>query len=104
MDQPPRLVESKVKFFLKGALQHSNKTKNLYISRIYNIVLAILFFLILGGFLFYKYKGRLTPIEKEAKKRREYQHVLIQIKKLQLANQKTNGNMFTNLPVNHNLV
>jgi len=102
MDQTPRLVESKVKFFLKGALQHSNKIRNLYINWIYNAVLTTLFISLLIGFLFYKYKGRLTPIEKEAKKRREYQHVLIQIKKLQMANQKTTGNMFTNLPVNHN--
>ncbi len=104
MDQTPRLVESKVKFFMKGALQHSNKTKNLYISWIYNVVLASFLFIAVTGFLFYKYKGRLTPIEREAKKTREYQHVLIQIKKLQMANQRTNGNMFTNLPVSHNLV
>ena len=104
MDQPPRLVEPKVQFFMKGALQHSNKTKNLYISWLYNTAMAIIFVIILGGFLFYKYKGRLTPIEREAKNRREYQHVLIQIKKLQMANQKTNGNMFTNLPINHSLV
>lgn len=95
----PNLVESRAKIFLKGALKQSHEIKNKYIDKIYNIGLAILLVVIFGGFLLYKYKGALTPVEKEIKKRKEYQDILIQIKKIENKQIKDNQQLLTDLPV-----
>ena len=95
----PNLVESRAKVFLGGALRHSHEVKKKYINNIYNFGLAILLVVIFGGFLLYKYKGRLTPAEKAIKKRKEYEHVLIQLKKIENRQFKENQTLLTDLPI-----
>jgi hypothetical protein len=95
----PNLVESKAKVFLGGALKHSHEVKKKYINQIYNFGLAIMLIAIFGGFLLFKYKGRLTPVEKAVKKRKEYEHVLIQLKKIENKQFKENQTLLTDLPI-----
>lgn len=95
----PNLVESKAKVFLGGALKHSHEVKKKYINQIYNFGLAIMLIAIFGGFLLFKYKGRLTPVEKAVKKRKEYEHVLIQLKKIENKQLKENQTLLTDLPI-----
>ena len=95
----PNLVETRAKVFLGGALRHSHDTKKKYVNYIYNLGLAILFIIIVGGFLIFKYKGRLTPLEKNIKKRKEYEHVLIQLKKIENRQHKENQTLLTDLPI-----
>lgn len=95
----PNLVESKAKVFLGGALKHSHEVKKKYINQIYNFGLAIMLIAIFGGFLLFKYKGRLTPVEKAAKRRKEYEHVLIQLKKIENKQFKENQTLLTDLPI-----
>jgi hypothetical protein len=95
----PNLVEPKAKVFLKGALKHSHTIKHRYINQIYNFGLGILLIVIFGGFLLFKYKGRLTSVEKEIKKRKEYEHVLIQLKKLENRQFKESQVLLTDLPI-----
>ncbi len=95
----PNLVESKAKVFLGGALKHSHEVKKKYIDQIYNFGLAIMLIAIFGGFLLFKYKGRLTPVEKAVKKRKEYEHVLIQLKKIENKQFKENQTLLTDLPI-----
>ena len=95
----PNLVESKAKVFLGGALRHSHDTKKRYMNHVYNFGLAILLVIVFGGFLLFKYKGRLTPVEKAIKKRKEYEHVLIQLKKIENRRFKENQTLLTDLPI-----
>ena len=95
----PNLVEGKAKVFLGGALRHSHEVKRKYINQIYNFGLAILLIVIFGGFLLFKYKGRLTPVEKAIKKRNEYEHVLVQLKKIESKQFKENQTLLTDLPI-----
>ena len=87
------------KVFLGGALRHSHEVKRKYINQIYNFGLAILLIVIFGGFLLFKYKGRLTPVEKAIKKRNEYEHVLVQLKKIESKQFKENQTLLTDLPI-----
>ena len=95
----PNLVESRAKVFLGGALRHSHEVRKKYIDQIYNFGLAILLISVVGGFLLFKYKGRLTPAEKAIKKRKEYEHILIQLKKIENRQFKDNQTLLTDLPV-----
>tara|TARA_B100001250_G_C19704142_1_gene746155 strand:+ start:230 stop:541 length:312 start_codon:yes stop_codon:yes gene_type:complete len=95
----PNLVERKAKVFLGGALKHSHEIKHKYINQLYNFGLAIVLILIVGGFLLFKYKGKLTPVEKAIKKKKEYEHVLIQLKKLENKQFKENQTLLTDLPI-----
>ena len=95
----PSLVEAKAKVFLKGALKHSHEIKHRYINHIYNLGLGILLLMVFGGFLLFKYKGKLTPVEKEIKKRKEYEHILIQLKKLENRQLKEKQVLLTDLPM-----
>ncbi len=95
----PNLVEGRAKVFLGGALRHSHEVKKTYINKIYNFGLAILLIVVLGGFLCFKYRGCLTPVEKAIKKRKEYEHVLIQLKKIDNKKFKENQTLLTDLPI-----
>ena len=65
----------------------------------------MVFVLIIGGFLYYKYRGKLTPEEKERKFREEKKDVLIRLNALNvnIENSKRNGpngaNLITDLPM-----
>ena len=65
----PILIEPGVKYFLSQTLKQCNEFKNKYNNIIFNISLAVGFFLLLGTILLYKYRGKLTPSEKEIKNR-----------------------------------
>ena len=100
MSDPPRLVDAKVKGFIGGALKYSHSIKEKYINMAYNIVLFIILIVVGGGFLIYKFRGKLTPIEQSIKKRKEYEHVLVQLKKLQTEKLNANQSLITQLPIN----
>ena len=99
MQDVPKLVDPKVKGFLKGALSYSHSIKKEYVNVAYNIFFAVIFIFIIGSFLIYKYRGKLTPVEKEVKKRKEYDHVLLQIKKMETEKFKEGGSVITHLPI-----
>ena len=95
----PNLVDAKVKGFLGGALKYSHKIKQGYINLAYNITLGAIFLIICSGFLIFKYKGKMTNVEKEIKKRKEYQHVLVQLKKIENDKLYEGKSLLTNLPI-----
>tara|TARA_B110000977_G_scaffold185568_1_gene250514 strand:- start:344 stop:763 length:420 start_codon:yes stop_codon:yes gene_type:complete len=98
----PKLVEPGVKYFFKGVLKecHNYKLKNY--NLFYNISLFILFFLILGTILYYRYKGNKTSEERYAKNVQDKQYImskLVYYNRSNLENQKrVQNNMITNLP------
>lgn len=99
MGDVPRLVDPKVSNFIGGALRFSHTVKERYINTAYNAVLLFFFVFGIGFFLIYKFRGKLTPIEQSIKKRKEYEHVLLQLKKLQTEKLESTHSLITKLPI-----
>ncbi len=72
----PKLTEPGVKYFMNQVLKHCNQQKTVFTNTIFNLILFLIFVLIIGGFLYYKYRGKLTPQEKEAKLREQKQDIM----------------------------
>ena len=71
--EKPILTEPGVKYFMNEVLKTCNERKSLFTNSIFNLISFLIFVLIIGGFLYYKYRGKLTPQEKEAKLREQKQ-------------------------------
>lgn len=100
-DEPvpkPSLIEPGVKYFLHQALKQAHIVREKFHNTIYNIGMFILFLLILGGILVYKYKGKLTPVEIAQKNKEKQQYVLEKIKTFQIAKQRAHQELITGLP------
>lgn len=94
----PILVEPGVKYFIGGTLQQCRIIKDKYYNTIFNIGLFATFFLILGVILFIKYKGKLTPYEKEIKTRKEQEYILSKLKRMESIKKQERQELITNLP------
>lgn len=94
----PSLTEPGVKYFLNQALKQSHIIREQFHNTIFNIGLFILFLLILGGILVYKYKGRLTAEEIAIKNKEKQQYILERIKNFQIAKRRAHQELITGLP------
>jgi hypothetical protein len=94
----PTLIEPGTKYFLNQTLKQSHDYKIKFYNKMFNIGLFFAFFVILGAILLYKYKGRLTPIEKENKNKEKQQYILTRIKKFQDAKRIAHQELITGLP------
>lgn len=94
----PSLTEPGVKYYLNQALKQSHIIREKYHNTIFNIGMFILFILILGAILVYKYKGRLTPVDVAKKNKEKKQYILEKIKKFQQAKLIANQQLITGLP------
>ena len=100
--EKPILTEPGVKYFMNEVLKTCKDNKTIFTNKVYNLILFLIFVLIIGGFLYYKYRGKLTPEEKEKKMRDEKQDVLMRLNALNVnieKNKKTAANLITDLPV-----
>lgn len=98
----PKLIEPGVKYFFKGILKECHNYKQKNYNLVYNLFLFILFFLILGIILFYRYKGNKTPEEEYQKNLKDKQYIMSKLVYYNRANlenqQRIQNNMITNLP------
>ena len=94
----PMLTEPGVTYFLNGTLKQCHKFKEKYQNMVINIGLLIVFFIILGILLLYKYKGKLTPEEIEQKELNKKQYILSKIRNYQDAKLRSQQELITGLP------
>ena len=94
----PTLVEPGIKYFLNETLKKCREFRSKYNNWLFNIGLFIAFVLILGAILLYKYKGKLTPVEKDVKERKKQQYILSKIKNFQDAKRIASQELITGLP------
>ena len=96
----PTLIEPGVRYFLNGTLKECRKFKDNYISIIFNISMILLMFLVIGGFLLYRYKGKPTPKEIELKERKKQEYIISKLQQLAYEKKKNTPNttMITGLP------
>lgn len=97
MDKP-KLIEPGMKYFIKESLKNCNNFRNNYNNYVINLILLFVFLLILGMFLYIRYKGKLTPLEKENKLNEQKTYILSKIKQLQDVKRQRSQELVTNLP------
>lgn len=76
----PTLIEPGVRYFLSKSLEQCRRAKDYYHTQTFNFTAGVVFFICLGIFLFIRYKGKPSPEEVEAKRRREQEYILLKIK------------------------
>jgi len=94
----PSLVEPGVKYFLNQTLKQCHAIREKYHNFLVNLGLFIIFAFLLGAILIYKYKGRLTPVEKAEKEREKQQYILSKIKVFQEEKKRASQELITGLP------
>jgi len=94
----PALTEPGVKYFLSNTLKQCHIVKDKFYNTMVNVGLFFIFMIVLGGILLYKYKGRLTPLEKYKKTKEKQQYILSKIKELQESKKRASQELITGLP------
>jgi hypothetical protein len=94
----PILTEPGVKYFLHQTLKQCHTIRDNFHNMVFNIGLFIAFLLVLGLILFYKYKGKLTPVEIEKKNKEKQQYILSKIQNFQKAKRIAQQELITGLP------
>ena len=95
----PILIENMNKYLIKKSLREVRKFKNYYITLIVNISFFILFVGGIAIFLYYRYKGKLTPEEKEIKEKLKKQYLFEKLHKISYEKRKEQQNLITDLPI-----
>jgi len=94
----PVLTEPGVKYFLHQTLKQCHNARETFHNLVFNIGLFIAFLIVLGLILFYKYKGKLTPVEIEKKNKEKQQYILSKIQNFQQAKRTAHQELITGLP------
>jgi hypothetical protein len=97
----PKLIEPGVRYFLSSTLKECRKFKDFHTSIFFNAYMAGLFVLVIGGFLYYHYKGKLTPAEIELKNRKKHEYIISKLHQIAYVkkNQGLPEGMITALPI-----
>lgn len=97
-DIKPMLTEPGVKYFINETLKQCHAIKENYQNTVVNIMLLLVFFLVLGILLVYKYKGKLTPEEIKEKEMEKKKYILSKIRNFQDAKIRAQQELITGLP------
>ena len=94
------LIEPGIKYFIGSTLKECHRFKFTHYSVLYNIAMCLFFLVVVGGFLIYCYKGKLTPPEIELKNRKKQEYIISKLQQLALYKKKQSQtqSMITDLP------
>ena len=95
----PSLTEFSTKYYIRHSLQQVRRLKDKYITITVNICLFLLFIGVVGGLLYYKYKGKLTPEQKQIKDRERKKFLFQKLHQISYEKQKESQELITNLPL-----
>jgi len=98
----PKLSESGFKYHIRDTLKQCRNFKDQYTSYVYNLGMLVLFVILTGGILIYKYKGKLTPQEQEHKKRQMHEYILSKLQTMAVYNKqqrRASGDLITDIPL-----
>jgi hypothetical protein len=97
---PPTLIEPGVKYFLSGTLKECRRFKDKHYSILFNFYMACVLIFIIGIFLYYRYKGKLTPAEINVKNRKKHEYIISKLNQIAYIKktQNSESNLITNLP------
>lgn len=92
------LVEPGVKYFISCSLRQCREFKDKYINILFNIGMFVLFIIIISGILIYKYKGKMTPIEREIINRKKQEYIVSKLQQIAVIKKQTSERLITDLP------
>ena len=92
------LTEPGVRQYFVDSFKACKEYKMQYHTWVLNTSLFVFFIFCLGSILYYKYKGKQSPIVKKKKQEEDRIYIMNRIRSLQLEKQKNNNNLITNLP------
>lgn len=100
------LVENGIKDYTRFCLKKCNKVKKKYNNLIINIILFGIFVIVIYAFLYYKYKGKLSPLEKLEKEKKKKEYIFSKIKLYQDIKKQQNLNLASSASwtADHNLL
>tara|TARA_B110000114_G_C15092695_1_gene399516 strand:+ start:1632 stop:1955 length:324 start_codon:yes stop_codon:yes gene_type:complete len=94
----PNLIEVGTRSFLQQSLKNAHIFKNNFYNTVFNVSLFVFLLLAFLFTLSYKYKGKLTVVEKQEKSNTSHQYVLEKIKIFQTAKRREEQALITGLP------
>jgi hypothetical protein len=103
--ESPQLVAPGVKSFMDFTLRNCRQMKDSYMTFAVNIGLTVTFIVVIGGFLYYKYKGKPTREEVEQRKRQGQEYVMkklgthVATRQLSSNQSKNDSSVITGLPM-----
>jgi hypothetical protein len=95
----PSLTEFSTKYYIRHSLKEVRRIKDKYITILVNILLFLLFIGTIGGLLYYKYKGKLTPEQKKLKEQEKKMYIFQKLHQISYEKEKESQNLITNLPL-----
>jgi len=95
----PRLIEPGVKYFLNSSLEQCKQIKAKYNNFFYNLGMFLLFVIIIGTFLYMKYRNKNNKKMQEEQRHIQQQYIMNKLRFMQDYNKQQSKNIFTDLPV-----
>lgn len=92
------LTEPGIRQYFVESFKTCKEYKFQYHTWVFNIFLLLLFTICSGSILYYKYKGKQSPIFKKKKQEEDRVYIMHRIRTLQIEKQKENNHLITNLP------
>jgi hypothetical protein len=94
------LIEPGMKYFLGSTLRECNRFKVTHYNVMFNALMTLLFIGVVGGFLVYCYKGKLTPAEIAKKNTQKQEYIISKLQQLALHKKKESQSksLITDLP------
>ena len=94
----PALVESSMRTYLDRTLKQGKVVRSKQTNLLFNVGFAVLLLCVVGGFLVYKYKGKMTPFERRKKQEESKHYILSKLQKLAAIKSQETGGSITGLP------
>ncbi len=94
----PKLVDYNIKLLLNNSLKRAFDYKKELYNDFLNYFLLFIFFSALTIFLYFRYKGKLTPEELYRKQNEKRIYVLSKLQQLNNIQNSKNNKLITNLP------
>ena len=95
----PSLTEFTTKYYIRHSLKEVRVLKDKYMTIGVNILLLIIFVTLIGGLLYYKYKGKLTDQEKIVKEQQKKMYLFQKLHQISYEKNKEKQNLITDLPI-----
>ena len=94
----PSLTEPGVTYFLQETLKQCKEKREIFNTRVFNLVLFGGFTLILASLLYYKYSTRPTEKDRKRKKQLKREYFINKVRQLEAKKAKQLNETITNLP------
>ena len=95
----PSLTDFTTKYYIRHSLKEVRVFKDKYMTIAVNIILLIVFITLIGGLLYYKYKGKLTDQEKLFKEKQKKMYLFEKLHRISYEKNKEKQNLITDLPI-----